>query len=62
MPAGMEMLATTLPYYRSGYVSIAAGGRAVEVRSFDDPKPRELRIGVQMIGNDFSNASPDRSR
>jgi len=62
MPVGMEMLATTLPYYRSSYISMAVGGSAVEVRSFDDPKPRELRTGVQMIGNDFSNASPDRSR
>jgi mxaJ protein len=62
MPAGMKMLATTLPYYRSGYVSMSVGGRAVEVRSFDDPKLRELRIGVQMIGDDFSNTSPDRSR
>jgi mxaJ protein len=62
MLAGMEMLATTVPYYRSSYVSMAVGGSAVEVRSFDDPKLRELRIGVQMIGDDFSNTSPDRSR
>jgi len=58
VPTGMEMLATTRPYYRSGYVFMAAGGPGVGVRSFDDPHLRELRIGVQMIGDDFSNTPP----
>jgi mxaJ protein len=58
VPADMEMLATTRPYYRSGYVFMAAGGPGAGVRSFDDPKLRELRIGVQMIGDDFSNTPP----
>jgi mxaJ protein len=58
VPAGMEMLATTRPYYRSGYVFMAAGGPGAGVRSFDDPKLRELRIGMQMIGDDFANTPP----
>jgi mxaJ protein len=58
VPVGMEMLATTRPYYRSGYVFMTAGGLGAGVRSFDDPKLRELRIGVQMIGDDFSNTPP----
>jgi mxaJ protein len=58
VPTDMEMLATTRPYYRSGYVFMAAERPAAEVRSFDDPKLRELRIGVQMIGDDFSNTPP----
>jgi mxaJ protein len=58
VPTDMEMLATTRPYYRSGYVFMANGGHAAEVRSFDDPKLSELRIGVQMIGDDFSNTPP----
>jgi mxaJ protein len=58
VPSGMEMLATTRPYYRSGYVFVAAGENAAKVRSFDDPMLRELRIGVQMIGDDFSNTPP----
>jgi mxaJ protein len=58
VPTDMEMLATTRPYYRSGYVFMAGVGPAAAVRSFDDPKLRELRIGVQMIGDDFSNTPP----
>jgi mxaJ protein len=54
VPTDMEMLATTRPYYRSGYVFMAGVGPAAEVRSFDDPKLREL----QMIGDDFSNTPP----
>jgi mxaJ protein len=58
VPSGMEMLATTRPYYRSSYVFLATGENAPKVRSFDDPMLRELRIGVQMIGDDFSNTPP----
>jgi mxaJ protein len=58
VPTDMGMVATTRPYYRSGYVFMAAGGPADQVRSFDDPKLRELRIGIQMIGDDFSNTPP----
>jgi mxaJ protein len=58
VPTDMGMVATTRPYYRSGYVFMAAGGPADQVRSFDDPKLRELRIGIQMIGDDFYNTPP----
>jgi len=58
VPAGLEMVETTRPYYRSSYVFMAAGGEAAEIRSFDDPKLRDLRIGVQMIGDDFANSPP----
>jgi mxaJ protein len=32
--------------------------RHVELNGFDDPRLRHLKIGVQMIGDDFSNTPP----
>ncbi len=55
--AGLEMLATTRPYYASTYVAITREGEPPVV-SFDDPRLKRMRIGVQMIGDDFSNTPP----
>jgi mxaJ protein len=56
--AGMDMLATTRPYYRSSYVFVARRDRHLNITSLDDPRLRTLRIGVQLIGDDFSNTPP----
>ena len=48
----------TAPYYRSSYVFVYRRDRGLAVRSFDDPVLRRLRIGVQMIGNDYANSPP----
>ena len=58
VPAGFEMALTTKPYYRSTYVFLSRKDRHLEVKSFDDPVLRKLRIGVQIIGDDQSNAPP----
>jgi quinoprotein dehydrogenase-associated probable ABC transporter substrate-binding protein len=58
LPAGMEMALTTSPYYRSSYVFISRKGARIEIKSFDDPILRKLKIGVQMVGDDFSNTPP----
>jgi mxaJ protein len=55
---GYERAATTEPYYRSSYVFVTRKDRALALRSFDDPKLRELRIGLQMIGDDYANTPP----
>jgi len=55
--SGLEMLSTTEPYYASTYVAVTREGEA-PVTSFDDPRLRTMRIGVQMIGDDFSNTPP----
>ncbi len=57
VPAGLEQLRTTRPYYRSTYVFLARRGRA-RIRSLDDPVLRHLRIGVQVIGEDYENPPP----
>jgi mxaJ protein len=58
VPAGFEMALTTKPYYRSTYVFLSRKDRHLDVKSFDDPVLKKLRIGVQIIGDDQSNAPP----
>jgi quinoprotein dehydrogenase-associated probable ABC transporter substrate-binding protein len=58
VPSGFEMALTTTPYYRSTYVFVYRKDRHLDLNSFDDPRLRDLKIGVQMIGDDFSNAPP----
>ena len=58
VPAGFEMAATTKPYYRSTYVFLSRKVRHLSINSFDDPLLKKLRIGVQIIGDDYSNAPP----
>ena len=54
----VDMLATTHPYYRSAYTFVTRTDRHLAIASFDDPQLRQLRIGVQMIGNDAQNTPP----
>jgi len=54
----VEMLATTRPYYRSGYVFVTRADRDLDIRSFDDPRLKTLTVGVQMIGDDAANTPP----
>ena len=58
VPASFEMALTTAPYYRSTYVFVYRKDRRLALRSFDYPILNKLKIGVQMIGDDFSNAPP----
>jgi mxaJ protein len=58
VPSSLEMLATTRPYYRSTYVFVSRGDRGLGLTSFDDPRLRTLRVGVQMIGDDGANTPP----
>jgi mxaJ protein len=58
VPAAFEMALTTRPYYRSTYVFLTRKDRRLKLTSFDDPALRKLKIGVQIIGDDFSNAPP----
>jgi len=55
VPADFERVLTTRPYYRSSYVFVY-GKRAL--RSFEEPLLKELRIGVQLPGNDMAATPP----
>jgi mxaJ protein len=58
MPSSLELALTTAPYYRSTYAFVYRKGRGLNVRSFDDPALRNVRVGVQMIGDDSTNTPP----
>src|SRR5205085_10213021 len=56
--AGVETAATTRPYYRSTYVFVTRRDGGPTIASFDDPKLKTLKVGVQLIGDDFANTPP----
>ena len=58
VPASFELTAVTRPYYRSTYVFVYRRDRGIAVRSFEDPALRTLRVGVQIIGDDYANTPP----
>jgi mxaJ protein len=58
VPTSLDLLATTKPYYTSTYVFVSRADRGLDVRSFDDARLRELRIGVQLVGDDYANTPP----
>ena len=55
--SGIDMLRTTRPYYRSGYVFVSPA-EGPDVKSLDDPLLRSLRVGVQLVGEDGSSTPP----
>ena len=56
--ASHELVLATRPYYRSTYVFATRRDRRLDISSFDDPRLRELAIGVHFIGDDGANAPP----
>lgn len=58
VPANFGPVLTTQPYYRSSYVFMTRSMDGPRVRSFDDPVLRHVRVGVQLIGDDFANTPP----
>jgi len=56
--SNVEMAATSRPYYRSTYVFVTRASDKLAGLTLDDPRLRKLRIGVQMVGDDFSNTPP----
>jgi mxaJ protein len=55
VPAEFDRVRATTPYYRSTYVFVSRRDRDLRVRSFDDPRLKQLSIGIQLTGNDYAN-------
>ena len=53
VPLGLEMVSTTRPYYRSGFVFVYRRDVA-SFESFDDARLRTWRVGVQLGGADMA--------
>lgn len=59
--ASSELVLTTRPYYRSTYVFVTrtdARPAVARLASLDDPALRGLRIGVHVVGDDYTNTPP----
>ena len=58
VPSSFELALATNSYYRSTYVFVTRKDRKLNVRSFDDPRLRTLRVGVHLVGDDGANTPP----
>ena len=57
-PVGLDPVATTKPYYRSTYYFVYRANHGLQVRSLDDTILKHLKIGVNIIGYDYTNTPP----
>lgn len=58
VPAELDAVLTTQPYYRSTYVFVSPKAAGYQLASFDDPVLQQLKIGVHLIGDDYANSPP----
>lgn len=58
VPAEYEAVETTRPYYRSTYVFVSRHDRKLDISSIGDPRLRQLRIGVHLLGSEGTNTPP----
>ena len=54
VPEGYDLVSTTPPYYRSTYVFVYPKGKGIAVKSLDDPALKTLKIGVHLLGDDYT--------
>ncbi|HWR15937.1 MAG TPA: quinoprotein dehydrogenase-associated putative ABC transporter substrate-binding protein [Terriglobales bacterium] len=53
IPAGFKPVLTTIPYYTSTYVFVNPAQSAT-VNSFDDGRLKQMKIGVQVVSEDYA--------
>jgi len=58
VPEGYDLVRPTKPYYRSSYVFLYRKGKGLQIRTLDDPVLKKLKIGVHLLGEDYSNPPP----
>ncbi len=58
VPKGYDLVRWTKPYYRSTYVFVYSKDKGLQVKSLDDPILRQVKIGVHLLGNDYTNPPP----
>jgi quinoprotein dehydrogenase-associated probable ABC transporter substrate-binding protein len=58
VPQGYDLVRTTRPYYRSTYVFVYPKGKGPQVTSLDDPALKKMKIGVHLLGDDYTNTPP----
>jgi mxaJ protein len=58
VPAHYDLVENTRSYYRSAYVFVSQRGRNLQLRSIEDPRLKQLTVGVHLIGDDGNNTPP----
>jgi mxaJ protein len=58
VPTGIDVASTTVPYFRSTYVFVSRRDRNLRIASFDDPRLKDLRIGVHVTGENDEAMPP----
>ena len=58
VPVNYELALTTRPYYGSTYAFVYPSDAAYRLTSLDDVVLASLRIGVHLIGDDYTNSPP----
>ncbi len=59
--AGVDMVATTRPYYRASYMFVTRAADSLTHLTLDDPRLRQLKLGVQLVGDDAMNTPPSHA-
>ncbi len=58
VPDSYDLVRTTRPYYRSTYVFVSRRDKGLTLRPLDDPALKKLKIGVHLLGDDYTNPPP----
>jgi mxaJ protein len=56
VPPAADSVTATQPYYRSTYVFVTRQ-EAAPIKSLNDPRLAKMRIGIQMLGDDYAPPS-----
>lgn len=58
IPVDHDRVSTSRAYYRSSYVFLSREDLGFSPKSLNSPGPRNVRIGVHLIGDDYANSPP----
>jgi mxaJ protein len=58
VPANFERTLNTRAYYRSSYMLVEPETHLSSPTTFSDPRLREWRVGVQLVGDDLATTPP----
>jgi mxaJ protein len=58
VPQGYDLVRTTKPYYRSTYVFVYPKNKGPQIKSLDDPALKKVKVGVHLLGDDYTNPPP----
>ena len=54
VPVQFRPVLTTMPYYSSSYVFVTRKSNGPKLESFDDPRLKKMKIGVQILDDDYA--------